>query len=650
MNICSASIKSMTKTYFAVIGIFASTLFAPAFSQNPTSCKPSSIKKSMKYYEEAERANQSRESYAKVKELLLKSLEEDSTNGNAWWLYGDIALQFHKDAEMATAYEALIRLCPDASADAYFHLGDYYYNQKRFKECIRLYDEYLSFGKVREEYASDASIKKVRAKLMMNPVPFNPQVLKSVSTGDPEYLAIISPDNELCLFTRRFDENRKGAVTVSNVEKFMIAEKKEGVFTKGDPMPYPFNKSSSGNEGGASISVDNKYLYFTVNKGGNFDIYTSVNNNGIWTEPESVSPLVNDAKYWDSQPSISPNGKSLYFVSYRDAVNKTSDIYVTQKMINGWSAPSKLPKSINTSGNEKTPFMHPDNRTFYFSSDNLPGMGGFDIYMIKLKSDGTWTEPINIGYPINTEADEVGFFVSTDGKKGYFASNSLKGVGGYDIYEFDLPETVKPDKVLFLKGEVEGDKSELANAKIELKNVKTKETVEVKVDSITGKYASVVAFDDDYILTVKKEGLAYNSQYFSKKDSTLNQPKKVNVEIKKIEVGKPYQLNNILFSTNSSELNQQDKDIIEDFSEYLKINKSLKVSIEGHTDNSGNPLDNQKLSEERATAVLNYLTEQGIAKSRLIAKGFGATKPIADNSTEESMAKNRRTEFVIISQ
>ena len=144
------------------------------------------------------------------------------------------------------------------------------------------------------------------------------------------------------------------------------------------------------------------------------------------------------------------------------------------------------------------------------------------------------------------------------------------------------------------------------------------------------------------------EGLAYNSQYFSKKDSTLNQPKKVNVEVKKIEVGKPYQLNNILFSTNSSELNQQDKDIIEDFSEYLKINKSLKVSIEGHTDNAGNPMENQKLSEERASAVLAYLTQQGIDKSRLTSKGFGATKPKADNDTEVNMAKNRRTEFVII--
>jgi outer membrane protein OmpA-like peptidoglycan-associated protein len=639
----------MTKNYFALLALWATTLFSPAFSQNPASCKPSAVKKSMKYYEDAERLNQSRESFVKIKELLVKSIEEDSTNGNAWWLYGDIALQFHKDAEMATAYEALIRFCPDASSDAYYHLGDYYYNQKRFKECIRLFDEYLSFGKVREEYASDAALKKVRAKLMMNPVPFNPTALKSVSTGDPEYLAIISPDNELCFFTRRFDENRKGAVTVSNVEKFMIAEKKDGAFTKGEPMPYPFNKSTSGNEGGASISVDNKSLFFTVNKGGNFDIYTCENNNGTWTEPESVSPLVNDAKYWDSQPSISPNGKALYFVSYRDAVNKTSDIYVTQKLVgSGWTAPSKLPKFINTVGNEKTPFMHPDNRTFYFSSDNLPGMGGFDIYMCKLKSDGTWSEPINIGYPINTEADEVGFFVSTDGKKGYFASNSLKGVGGYDIYEFDLPETVKPDKVLFLKGEIEGDKSELANAKIELKNVKTKETVEVKVDSITGKYASVVAFDDDYILTVKKEGLAYNSQYFSKKDSTLNQPKKVNLEVKKIEVGKTYQLNNILFSTNSSELNQQDKDIIEDFSDYLKINKSLKVSIEGHTDNAGNPQENQKLSEERASEVLNYLTQQGIDKSRLTSKGFGATKPKADNDTEVNMAKNRRTEFVII--
>lgn len=651
MNICIDSYPTMTKFYLVIIGLWCTAITTPAFSQNPASCKSSSVKKSIKYYEDAERLNQSRESFTKIKEVLVKALEEDSTNGKAWWLYGDISFQHHKDDEMALAYEALIRFCPDASADAYLRLAEYYFKNKQFQAAIRLADEYLSFGSTKTENTAEANSIKIKSKLMMNPVDFNPVPLKGVSTTDPEYLAIISPDNEQCYFTRKFVEEQKGAVTMSYVEKFMFAEKVNDSFEKGQPMPFPFNKSTSGNEGAASINIENKTLYFTINKSGNFDIYTSEFINGKWTEPQNLGTGINDPKYWDSQPCIGPTNKTLYFTSNRGNANNTTDIYVINKLTdNSWSKPTKLPASINTDGSEKSPFMHSDNRTFYFSSDKLPGMGGFDIFMCKLKSDGTWSEPVNIGYPINTEADESGFFVSTDGKKGYFASNNLKGNGGYDIYEFDLSEKIKPEKVLFLKGEIEGDKSELINAKIELKNVKTKETVEVKVDSITGKYASVVAFDDDYILTVKKEGLAYNSQYLSKKDSTLNKPKKVNIAVAKIEVNKPYQLNDILFSTNSSELNQQDKDIIEDFAEYLKLNTSLKVSIEGHTDNAGNPTENQKLSEERANAVLNYLVEQGIEKSKLVSKGFGSTKPKSTNDTEENMAKNRRTEFVIISK
>jgi outer membrane protein OmpA-like peptidoglycan-associated protein len=431
----------------------------------------------------------------------------------------------------------------------------------------------------------------------------------------------------------------------------MMATRDKGEFNKGEPMPPPFNKAANGNEGGATVTIDNKHLFFTVNKAGNFDIYTSDEVKGKWTEPVSIGSNVNDPKLWDSQPSVAPDGKTLYFASFRDSINMTSDIYVTKKDDKGnWGKPQPLPAPINTKGNEKTPFMHPDNKTFYFSSDALPGMGGYDIYMSKLKEDGSWSTPINVGYPINTEADEVGFFVSTDGKKGYYASNSLKGIGGYDIYEFDLPEKVRPEKVLFIKGEVEGDKEAIASAKIELKKAKGKENYEVTYDTLTGKYASVVAFNDDFMLTVKKQGYAYNSAYFSKEDSTLEAPKKVNLQLKKTEVGQSYKLNNILFSTNSSELNSQDKNILTDFSDYLKLNQGLKVAIQGHTDNSGSPADNMKLSEDRAKSVFDFLSQNGIEKSRLSYKGFGETKPVASNDIEEGKAQNRRTEFVILSK
>ncbi len=633
---------------FIAIFIFVST---PVSAQNKARCPESTVKKSNKYLDDAKDAKKSRDPYKKIKELVLKSLEEDSLNGNAWLLYGDIAFTNHDDENMAKAYAKVIEICPDASAEAYYRLGNYQYQTKNYKAAIDNLQSFLDFNKVKEENGLDAAQKIQRAKIMSNPVPFNPVPLKNVSGGDPEYLAVISPDQEICFFTRRFDEVKKGSLYPSNVEKFMMATRTNGEFNKGEPMPPPFNKAVNGNEGGATVTIDNKHLFFTVNKSGNFDIYTSDEVKGKWTEPASIGSNVNDPKLWDSQPSVAPDGRSLYFASFRDSINMTSDIYVTKKDEKGnWGKPQPLPAPINTKGNEKTPFMHPDNKTFYFSSDALPGMGGYDIYMTKLKADGGWSTPINVGYPINTEADEVGFFVSTDGKKGYYASNSLKGIGGYDIYEFDLPEKVRPEKVLFIKGEVEGDKDAIASAKIELKKAKGKENYEVTYDTITGKYASVVAFNDDLMLTVKKQGYAYNSAYFSKEDSTLEAPKKVNLQLKKTEVGQSYKLNNILFSTSSSELNPQDKNILTDFSDYLKLNQGLKVTIQGHTDNAGNPADNMKLSEDRAKSVYDFLAQCGIEKMRLSYKGFGETKPVAGNDSEDGKAQNRRTEFVILSK
>jgi len=622
------------------------------FAQKLPLCTESSNKKSNRNLEDAKDAKKSRSPFSKIQELVNKSLEEDSLNGPAYLFIAESAYAAHNDKSMAAAYKKLIELCPDVSADAYYRLANYQYETKEYVEAIKNFQSFLDFNKVKEENIRDANQKIIRAKLMMHPVPFNPIPLKNVSTGEPEYLAVISPDQDFCFFTRRFEESKRGALTTMSVEKFMMSKKNNDEFDNGQPMPSPFNKSGSNNEGGASISIDNKHLFFTVNKNGNFDIYTSDEANGKWSEPSSIGDVVNDKKLWDSQPSVSPDGKKVYFASFRDSVNETSDLYVTEKKDSGvWSKPKLLSNQINTVGNERTPFIHPDNKTFYFSSDNLPGMGGFDIYMCKIKSDGTFSDPINLGYPINTEGNEVGFFVSTDGKKGYFASDHLKGHGGYDIFEFELPDNVKPERVLFIKGELKDENNKpFKDAKIELKNAITKEIVNVNYDSISGKYASAVLFDDDYIMTVKKKGFAFNSTYFSKDDTTLVAPQKVNLNLKKIEVGEAYRLNNIHFGINSSELNNQDKVILNDFADFLIENNEIKLAINGHTDNQGKAEDNLLLSEQRAKAVFEFLTAAGIVKSRLSFKGFGANQPISSNDTANGKALNRRTEFLIISK
>ncbi|MEO5572151.1 MAG: OmpA family protein [Bacteroidia bacterium] len=621
------------------------------FAQQKTPCPPSQNKKANSYYDKAASAKKSHKDYETIKEYLQNAIEEDTSFAEAYHLLGDAAY-FKKDYKtMKDAYTKMIDQCPDAAFEPHYRLGKYYYDTKKYDEATKYLKSFLDFGNVNEILAKESSLLLVRAKLMSHPVPFNPQIVKQISTVDPEYLAIISADNELCFFTRRYEMNSKSSLTPLNVEKFMVAERQpNGEFNKGEQMPAPFNSRNSGNEGGASVSIDNQHLFFTVNKNGNFDIYYSDFIKDHWGEITNLGKNVNDSLQWDSQPSISSDGKNLYFASYRDAVYGTADIYVTRR--NGsWSKPDRLSDKINTNGNEKSPFIHPDNKTLYFSSDSLPGLGGFDIFISKKDAAGNWGVPVNLGYPINTEADEVGFFVSTDGKKGYFASNAISSTGGYDIYSFDLYPTVRPDSVLLISGILRNEDNQIPlAAKIELKNISTDEVMEVIYDTLTGKYASAVLFKDDYILTVKNPGYAFDSRYFAKNDSLNYKPVKANLDIKKIELGAAYTLHNILFATDSYELNDISKKVIEDFEDFLQKNPSVTIAIHGHTDNEGDPQSNLTLSSNRAKEVYNYLIKLGTSGLRISFKGFGQTKPLFANDTEEGKAHNRRTEFVILSK
>ena len=557
------------------------------------------------------------------------------------------------DKELEMNFKKVIELCPDLDPEVYFQLGWLYFDIKKWKESEEQLNKFLGIDKINEDHAVKAESMLVKAKLYAHPVPFVPVAVKDISSPDPEYLPYISPDNEFAFFTRRFEVKDKNMLTPQSVEKFMIAKlKADGNYDRGKPMEDPFNKSSSNNEGGATITIDNKHLYFTVNTKGNFDICTSDFVNGYWTEIKNLGPAINDPKQWDSQPSISADSKTLYFSSARDSLTGI-DIYRSEQDESGkWKKAVRLGPMINTNGNDKSPFIHSDSRTLYFSSDSLPGLGGYDIFKCQMDENGNWGKPVNLGYPINTDADEVGFFVSTDGHTGYFASNKLNnGVGGFDIYSFELYPEARPDKVYFQKGDMNGpDNNDIVNATIEIKDAVTKKLTKIDVDSVTGEYAFIVKFNNDLLVSVKKEGYAFESQYISTKDTNNYEPKNVDLELKKLELGGQYTINDILFATSSYEINDTIKTVLDEFSEYLKINPHLHVALQGHTDNVGDPGSNIILSENRAKAVADYLISLSIDKSRITFKGFGETRPIQSNDQEEGRSKNRRTVFVVTSK
>ncbi|MBL7926694.1 MAG: OmpA family protein [Bacteroidia bacterium] len=611
-------------------------------------CLPSENKKAIKFFEDALKESKDNRDYDKIKKYVYSAAETDTTYAAPWRLLGDIAYRKDDFKTFGNAYARLIELCVDAGAETYYRLGNYYYGLKKYEQAQKIFKAYYDQPNTSEKYSAEVDQKLFRIKLLLNPVPFNPVAVKGISTADPEYLANLSADNELCFFTRRYEEQSKGSLTPKNVEKFMLAHRLgDDIYDAGKPMPLPFNKSVSGNEGGACISLDNQHLYFTVNEKGNFDIWESQWNGKSWSELNRLSTAINHPKQWDAQPCLTADGNTLYFATFRDSINRTSDIYYsTRNADKSWSQAKPL-KYVNTNGNEKSPFMHPDNTTFFFSSDSLPGMGGYDIYMVKIDSAGKWSKPYNVGYPINTEADEVGFFISTDGKLGYFASDKIKLDGGFDIYSFKIHDKIKPDKVLLLKGNISADDSLPNGALLELKNMRTKEIMHLDYDTITGRFAKVVAFDNDFMLTVKKEGYAFNSVYFAANDTNIKPQTKATVELKKIEVGQTYQLNNILYQTNSSVLDSSSMLVLQDFAQFLRESPKVQIAIHGHTDTEGNAIANLNLSMQRAKTVYEYLIKSGIQANRLTYKGFGQSQPKASNETEQGRTLNRRTEFLI---
>ncbi|CAN5515532.1 OmpA family protein [soil metagenome] len=614
-------------------------------------CPPSQNKKAAVYVKDAQSLLIAKRDFEKARGLAQKAIDEDPEFADAYLVSGLLAQKKKDYKTMSEMLKKAIELCENTDPEAYYQLGWLEYDMKKYKESEKHLNRFLEFDKINEEHGTKANDLLVKAKLYANPVPFEPKPVPGISTVDPEYLAIISPDDDYVFFTRRYDQAQKGLITSTSVEKFMQAKRKGGVFDKGAPMDYPFNQKSIGNEGGATITIDNKHLFFTVNKDGNFDIYYSDWNATYWDDITNMGPTVNDPKQWDSQPSVSADGNTLFFASARDSMTGI-DIYETHRDTKGkWSQAKKLPPPINTNGNDKAPFIHQDGRTLYFSSDSLPGLGGYDIFMSRMDDKGNWSKPVNLGYPINTDADEVGFFASTDGKYGYFSSNNVKGSSGYDVFSFDLYPKARPQAVSLQHGELKADGPDsLISATIELKNTFTNELTRISVDSVTGQYAFVANLEHDVVVTVKKKGFAFESEYLSANDSANIGPVKKNILLEKIDVGKSYTINDILFATNSFQINDTIKAVVNEFADYLTLNPKLTVTIEGHTDNVGGDADNLILSQNRAKSIFDYLVSRGIEKVRLSFKGYGASKPIANNGTAVGRAKNRRTVFKVIAQ
>jgi outer membrane protein OmpA-like peptidoglycan-associated protein len=570
-----------------------------------------------------------------------------------------------------------IGLCPQIHSEPYYYIGFDYYERRMNDSAIKYLQKFIAFKDDDDKkFAKDWDAEMYQAKQMVRSarqemglrknVQFDPRVVTGVSTERDEYLAYISPDDQSCYFVRRVPVQNMNSVSFSDAERevFMVAQRdKTGLFNKGLPMGVPFNTTDD-NQGGCSISIDNKTLYFAMMRQEglpqpNCDLYVSEFANGSWGEIRKLSPNVNDRKYWDSQPSIASDGHTLYFASDRPGGYGGIDLYYTVKDPNTgqWGIPQNLGPTINTKGDEKTPFIHSDSETLYFSSTGHFGFGNYDIFYSRKNEKGEWEEPQNIGSPINGPGDDTGFFVSSDTRTGYFFSYDEgkvrgKGVGRYDLYSFELYKEARPQQIAFVKGSIRDTAgNQVSGAVVELKDVLTKQSSFATVDSVSGEYMFAVKQKNDVVLTVKKDDVAFNVKLIQTSQLTTvgeGEPPVVNLEVREAKTGGSFVIDNILYNTNSAELRKESLIILENFAQYLKENPKIRVEIQGHTDNVGNVKDNEALSTNRAYSVKAVLEDFGVDGKRILARGFGPNRPLADNTTETGRAKNRRTEFQIL--
>ena len=518
----------------------------------------------------------------------------------------------------------------------------------KFKEALNAVNEFLAnptlnpqsikagnYRKSTYSFAVDYEKKHPVKNYVFKPVNLG----DSINTSDLEYFPSLTIDGSKMIFTRR----------VASDEDFYESDFIDGRWSKAKPLGGKVNTNF--NEGAQNISQDGQLLVFTgcnyPEGEGSCDLYFSIKTNTGWSEPQNLGPVVN-TDFWESSPSLSPDKRDLYFASSRAGGFGGRDIWVAHRMPNGkWSRPQNLGESVNTSGDESCPFIHADNETLYFNSNGHTGYGMTDLFFSKKINDSIWAPAENLGYPINNIDDQGSLIVAADGKTAYYASDGADTRGGLDIYSFQLRDDIRPLKTLWVKGKVYAKKTNAGlPSSVELTNVKTDRIVSKIQTDEDGNYLITLPVGNDYAFNVNRRGYLFYSDNFSITPNT-DSVFIVNIALQPIEKGASIVLKNIFFETGKFDLQNESKSELDKLVELLNDNPNLKIQIDGHTDNVGQQKDNLELSNNRAKSVVGYLLSKGINQQRLSFKGFGATKPVADNNTETGRAKNRRTELYV---
>jgi len=643
-----------------LVSFVALALIASCKAQLPPGEYTTTNKKAISSFESALKNFNSRQD-EKAKEDLNKAIEKDPNFIEPHFLLAEIYAEAGQKQAAIDEYIKALQINPKFDKKTFYNLGNLEISIGKYAEAKKDYETYLKYQNLNPD-AKDMAERQLAncnfaIEAIKTPVPFEPKNMgESINSPLDDYFPAITADDQMFLFTRN---NRTGTQDLQ--EDFLISRKNNNAWQPAVLIGSGIN--TEGNEGAPCLSVDGQILFFVAcqnnadgsyaggRKGfGSCDIFYSEKVGDKWSKSNNLGRAINTNQY-ETQPSFSADGKSLYFVSARPGGLGETDIYVSTLRPDGsWGAPVNLGSKINTPEKEESVFIHPDGKTLYFGSNGHVGMGGLDLYVSRMNEKGEWGDPVDLGYPINTYGDENSILVGPSGDVAYLASNRAGGLGGLDLYKFDLYEAARPGKITYVKGKVYDAVSKAPlGAHFELIDLETgKPVIESDANSGNGEFLVTLPIDKNYALNVSQSGYLFYSENFALKElADRSKPFLMDVPMQPIDTGSIVELKNVFFETAKFDLKPESRAELNKLVNFLNLNKTMRGELSGHTDNVGDKKMNLTLSLNRAKAVYDYLVANGIDPKRLTYKGFGDTKPKVKNDSDINRAMNRRTEFKI---
>lgn len=600
-------------------------------------------------------------------------------------------------------FEHAYDLLPTIARDIHYYIGVGYHMNYDWDEAIYHYELFRKILDQKDEldlqdiFDTNKLIEECNTgkTLMENPVRcWIDNLGPMINSDDADYAPWISADEQVIMFT----SVREGS-TGENIDPYYntyfedIWESVRDENGEWTPAYNVTNVNTKFHDASSGLSPDGRTLFIYYGAEGNGDIYIAKYKDGEWVKPKDAGKNINGKHSHEASASLSYDEKHLYFISDKEGGYGNHDIYVStwDEEKEEWGEAANLGPTLNSKYDEEGVFMHPDGKTIYFSSDGPGTMGGYDIFVSKMDENGNWGKPENLGYPVNTPDNDQFFVVSASGRHGYYASFKMgDGEGDRDIYvvtflgpeklpvlnseDVLLASVAQPIKEVVVEPKVEIVTSQLSILRGLIRDAETLEPLEAKIelvdnettdiistfysDSKTGKYLVSIPAGKNYGISVQKDGYLFHSENFDIPESAGYTEYVKNIDLQKINVGSKVVLRNIFYAFDSADLLPESEVELQKLIKLLNENPTMKIEMGSHTDSRGSDTYNQELSERRAESVVDYLIEHGISQSRLTFKGYGEEQLINSDSVINSQPtktqkeamhqENRRTEFTIV--